>query len=332
MIISRTPFRISFFGGGSDYPSYSREYGGSVLNTSINKYCYVTCRYLPPFFDHKYRIRYTKREETQTINEIQHPSVRACLNHLKFSEGIEVLHTSDIPAMSGIGSSSSFTVGLLKTLNALKGKMLTKRELCMEAIKIEQDVLKEHVGSQDQTVAAFGGFNRIDFSGDRKILVSPITINSKRIENLKSHLMLFFTGFSRISSHIAKEQIEQTSSIIKEISRLKSMVDDAMTILNCSTEPLNSFGELLHESWLLKKSLTTKISTPEVDNIYETARHAGAIGGKLCGAGGGGFMLLFVPPEKQPRVREVLKDLVNVPFDFEDLGSQIVYNTAISKD
>ncbi|MCM8530431.1 MAG: hypothetical protein NE330_04655 [Lentisphaeraceae bacterium] len=331
MIISRTPFRISFFGGGSDYPAFYQEHDGSVLNTSINKYCYLTCRYLPPFFEHKFRIRYTRREETQIIDEIQHPSVRACLNHLNFGQGVEILHTSDIPAMSGIGSSSSFTVGLLKALHALQNRMRTKEELCNEALTIEQDILKENVGSQDQVAAAFGGLNRIDFSGKRTINVSPMTISSDKVKHLQNHLMLFFTGFSRIASHIAQEQIECTPHKTSEISTLKQMVDQAVDILSSKNIPLNDFGELLHESWLLKKSLTSKITTPEIDAIYETAKRSGAIGGKLCGAGGGGFMLLFVPPEKQLHVKVALKQLIHVPFDFEELGSQIIYQKATEK-
>jgi len=327
MIITRTPFRISFFGGGSDYPNFFREHGGSVLSTSIDKYCYLTCRYLPPFFDHKYRVRYTRREETQTIDEIQHPSVRACLKHLNFTKGVEVLHTSDLPAMSGIGSSSAFTVGLLKSLHAMKGRTLTKKELCLEALEIEQDHLKEHVGSQDQAVASFGGFNRIDFSEKRKINVLPMNIDASKLEHLQDHLMLFFTGFSRIAAHIAQEQIDQTPFKIRELSMMKEMVDEATEILKFSS--FIDFGKLLHESWMLKKSLTSKISTPEIDSLYETARRAGAVGGKLCGAGGGGFMLLFVQPEKQKQVKKALKKLVEVPFRFEDLGSQFIHNSPV---
>jgi D-glycero-alpha-D-manno-heptose-7-phosphate kinase len=328
MIITRTPFRISFFGGGTDYPVYYKENGGVVLSTTINKYCYITCRYLPPFFNHKFRIRYTKKEETQTIDEIQHPSVRECLKFLRISKGIEMLHTGDIPAMSGIGSSSAFTVGLLNSLCALEGKMITKRNLAFDAIHVEQELIGENVGSQDQVAAAFGGFNRIEFGGSEGVFVQPITITQEKLDYLQSSLLFYFTHYSRNASEIAAEQIKETSKKLKELHEMRKMADEAINILNSNHAPIDDFGRLLHESWMLKKELTNKISNDNIDKIYQVARSAGALGGKLCGAGGGGFMLLFVPPENQPKVKEALKDLLLVPFRFENLGSHVIFYSA----
>lgn len=325
MIITRTPFRLSFFGGGTDYPTFYRDHGGSVLSTTINKYCYITCRYLPPFFDHIYRIRYTKREETNGIDEIQHPSARECLRFLQVTEGVEIVHTSDIPAMSGIGSSSSFTVGLLNALYALKGKMVTKRRLAHEAIYVEQKMIEEHVGSQDQVAAAFGGFNKIEFCGEGDIFVRPITLTKDRLQRLQNYFLLCFTGFSRMASEIAKEQVKNTPGKIKELREMHGMVDEAIASLNGGGESLEDFGKLMHESWMLKRGLTSMISNSDIDRIYETARRAGAIGGKVCGAGGGGFMLFFASPEKHSQIKEALKDLLFVPFRLETLGTHVIY-------
>ena len=324
MIISKTPFRISFFGGGTDYPVWYRENQGAVLSTTIDKYCYITIRYLPPFFPHKHRIVYSKIEMVNDINEILHPAVRATLQFLNIDKGIEIHHDGDLPAKTGLGSSSSFTVGLLNSLYALKGVIPSKLQVAKEAIHIERDILKENVGAQDQVAAAFGGFNKINFNGKDEIKVEPITIKKERMEELDNHLMLFFTGFSRIASDIAKSQIENTPNKKRELSLMRQMVDEAIKILNEKGD-IKDFGKLLHEAWLLKKSLTDKISTPEIDNIYEKALEAGALGGKLLGAGGGGFMVLFVPPENQPGVREKLKNLLEVNFNFENEGSQIIY-------
>jgi D-glycero-alpha-D-manno-heptose-7-phosphate kinase len=325
MIISRTPFRISFFGGGTDYPVWYKEHGGAVLATSINKYCYITCRYLPPFFEHKYRIVYSKSELTQTISEIQHPSARETLNFMDINHGVEIHHDADLPARTGLGSSSAFTVCLLNALYALKGKMVTKRRLALDAIHIEQERIKENVGSQDQTIAAFGGFNKIEFGGEQEIQVQPITLNYRKSQLLQNHLMLFFTGFSRTASEIAGEQIKQTPNKKNELNKMLEMVEDAMCSLNGSYSDITDFGRLLHESWMIKRSLTNKITTPQIDRIYEDALKAGALGGKLLGAGGGGFILFFVEPEFQPKVKEKLKNLLYVPFKFENLGSQIIY-------
>lgn len=326
MIITRTPFRISFFGGGTDYPIFYKEHGGAVLSTTINKYCYITCRYLPPFFDYKFRIRYTNREETQTIGEIVHPSVRECLKYMGIERGVEIVHSSDIPAMSGIGSSSSFTVGLLNALYALKGEVVTKRRLAFDAIHVEQNMIGEPVGSQDQTAAAFGGFNRIEFGGRKEgVFVQTIPINGEKLEYLQNCLLFYFAGFPRYASEVAKEQIKQTPKKVKELTMMKEMVDEAINILNGPVERFHEFGQLLHESWMLKRGLTKFISNDSIDGIYQAAIDAGAIGGKLCGAGAGGFITLFVPPEKQERVKDKLKDLLLVPIRFENLGSHLIF-------
>jgi D-glycero-alpha-D-manno-heptose-7-phosphate kinase len=326
MIITRTPFRISFFGGGTDYPAFYTEHGGAVLSTTINKYCYITCRYLPPFFNYKYRIRYTNREEVGEIDEIKHPSVRECLRYMELDGGVDIVHSGDIPAMSGIGSSSAFTVGLLNALYALKGEVVTKRRLAFDAIHVEQNMIGEPVGSQDQTAAAFGGFNRIEFGGKNDgHFVQTIPLNKEKLQYLQECLLFYFTGFSRYASEISQEHIAQIPQKIKELNLMKEMVDEAINILNGPIEGFNDFGKLLHESWMVKKSLTKLISTGSIDDIYKAAIKAGATGGKLCGAGAGGFMLLFVPPEMQDNVKAKLKDFLLVPFLFENLGSHVIF-------
>jgi len=326
MIITRTPFRISFFGGGSDYPVYYQEHGGEVLNTTINQYCYITCRYLPPFFDYKYRIRYSKSELTNTIDEIEHPSVRECLRFCGIEHGVEIVHTSDIPAMSGIGSSSSFTVGLLQALYALKGEMVTKRRLALDAIHVEQNIIQESVGSQDQTAAAFGGFNHIEFGGRNDgIFVQPVILPPEKLRYLQDNLLFYFTGFSRYSSEIAAEQVLNTQQKLSELRRMREMVPEALDILKGPSRGYHEFGRLLHESWMLKRGLTELISNRKIDDIYEVAIQAGALGGKLCGAGGGGFFLFYIPPEKQAQVKEALRHLLLVPMRFENLAAHIVF-------
>lgn len=324
MIISRTPFRISFFGGGTDYPVWYRENGGAVLGTTIDKYCYITCRYLPPFFEHKHRIVYSQIENVRSIKEIHHPAAREILRFMEITEGLEVHHDGDLPARTGLGSSSSFTVGFLHALYALKGVMPSKIQLAQDAIHIEQNILKENVGSQDQTLAAFGGFNKIRFGQEPGIDVQPVTIKAERLELLQDHLMLFFTGFSRTASEIAAEQIKETPNKRRELTEMCRMVDEAVNILNGSND-LEDFGKLIHESWQLKRSLTSKISTPYIDYVYDAALRAGATGGKLLGAGGAGFILFFAKPEIRSKVKESLSGLLNVPFRFEDSGSQIIF-------
>jgi D-glycero-alpha-D-manno-heptose-7-phosphate kinase len=324
MIISRTPFRMSFFGGGTDYPVWFREHGGAVLATTINKYCYITCRYLPPFFSHSSRIVWSKIELVKTREEIQHPAVREALAFLGINAGVELHHEGDLPARAGLGSSSAFMVGVLNALYGLRGMMVGKSQLAREAIDLEQDRLKEHVGCQDQVMAAFGGFNRIDFWGERDFRVSPIMMDAERLQLLARHLMLVFTGHVRTASLIAAEQISATPHKTRELRVMRQMVDEAIAILSGSGD-LRDFGSLLHESWQLKRSLSDNISTPLVDEIYATACDAGCLGGKLLGAGGGGFLLLFARPEDQPRVKSALGELLQVPFAFESAGSHIIF-------
>jgi len=331
MVISKTPFRMSFFGGGTDYPVWYREHPGAVLSTTIDKCCFITIRHLPPFFDYKYRVRYTHREETQTIEQIQHPSVRRCLEFLNgdgyFDEGLEILHHSDLPASTGLGTSSAFTVGLLHALYALKGRIVSKRQLFQDAIYVEQELIEESVGSQDQVAAACGGFNKISF-GDT-IVVEPVTLHAGRLRQLQDCLLLFFTGFSRIASEVAKVQIQKTPEKKPELSKMYQLVEDAEKILASDCE-LIEFGKLLHETWLLKRSLTDKISNSHIDSIYETALQAGAVGGKLLGAGSGGCMLFYVPQDRQDSVKKALGDLLLIPFAFEKQGSEIIYYDPIN--
>lgn len=324
MIITRTPFRISFFGGGTDYPPWYREHGGAVLATTIDKYCYITCRRLPPFFEHKHRIVYSHIENVRQIDEIQHPAVRAVLSWAEVEDGLEIHHDGDLPARSGLGSSSSFTVGLLHALQGLRGQMANKASLAKDAIHVEQNVIGENVGSQDQISAAYGGFNRIEFHRNDSFDVSPVILPPHRREELHDHLMLCFTGFSRIASEVAKSKIDNLKNRVNELNHMRDMVDEAITLLQDVREPIDAFGRLLGASWQYKRSLSDRVSTPEIDQIYETAIDAGASGGKILGAGGGGFLLLFAKPERQAAIRERLNKLIHVPFHFEDSGSRVV--------
>ena len=324
MIVTRTPFRISFFGGGTDYPAWYREHGGVVLATTIDKYCYISCRHLPPFFEHKHRIVYSKIENVRNIAEIEHPAVRAVLGWAGCERGLEIHHDGDLPARSGLGSSSSFTVGLVNALCALEGRYISKEDLARKAIDIEQNVIGENVGSQDQISASFGGFNRIEFRQNDTFQVSPIILSKTRIDELQDSLMLFFTGFSRIASEIAKSKIDNFKNRAAELGRMGEMVDDAIAILQGAQTPIEEFGKLLDQSWRYKRGLSDKVSTPEIDEIYEEALKAGATGGKILGAGGGGFLLLSVKPELQQQVRSRLAHLINVPFRFENSGSRVV--------
>ena len=325
MIISRTPFRVSFFGGGTDYPAWYREHGGAVLSATINKYCYITCRYLPPFHAFKYLIRYYKREEAQTIDEIQHPAVRACLKFLELDGGVDIVHHADVPARSGLGSSSTFTVGLLHALYALKHEMPSKRQLAVNAIHVEQDLINESVGSQDQTSAAFGGLNRVDFGGMHEILVKPLILPPEKLESLQQHIMLFFTGQARTASEIAKVQIENIPNKKTDLRQMMQLTDQAEAALLDKRDRVEDFGRLLHEQWQIKRGMSSQITNSDIDAIYQAGMKAGALGGKLLGAGGGGFMMFFAPPERQPAIKAALKSLLHVPVAFDHLGSQIVY-------
>jgi D-glycero-alpha-D-manno-heptose-7-phosphate kinase len=327
MIICQTPFRISFFGGGTDYPASYRKHGGAVLSTTINKYGYITCRRLPPFFEHKHRIVYSKIENVRSTEEIDHPAVRTVFKYLGIEEGLEIHYDGDLPARSGLGSSSSFTVGLLNTLYAMKGKLKSKKELAEETIYVEQELVKETVGSQDQIAAAYGGFNRIDFQANGAFDVTPMVIPRLRSQLLNEHLMLFFTGFSRIAETIAKSKVDNFESREKHLLRMKAMVDEAQKIIQSSDGSLDDFGKMLHEGWELKKELSDKVSNDDIDAIYQAGINNGAHGGKILGAGGGGFILFYARPEVQPAIRKALHKLIEVDFKFEYGGSKIIlYN------
>jgi D-glycero-alpha-D-manno-heptose-7-phosphate kinase len=309
MIICRTPFRISFFGGGTDYPSWYRAHGGAVLAATIDKYSYLTCRYLPPFFEHHSRIVYRKIETCLTIDEIGHPAVREALRLLRIDRGIELHHDGDLPARSGMGSSSAFTVGLL---------------LVAQSLHLEQDVLKETVGSQDQVMAAYGGLRHVTFRQDGDIAANPVVLPPERTAELKLHLMLFYTGIARTAADVARSYVVGIESRARQLSIMKELVEESIEVL-ASGRDIRAFGDLLDEAWQAKRSLSAAVSNGEVDDMYERARSVGAIGGKLTGAGGGGFLLLFVPPEHQPAVSEALHGRLHVPFEFESAGSQIIF-------
>jgi D-glycero-alpha-D-manno-heptose-7-phosphate kinase len=323
MIITKTPFRMSFFGGGTDYPGFYKEHGGAVLSTTFDKYCYVTVRHLPRFFDYANQITYAKIERTKRVEDIEHPAVREAMKYLDMHE-LRVVYEADLPARSGIGSSSSFAVGLLNAFYALKGKYVDKRKLADDAIYLERVLCNEKGGVQDQIAASFGGLNRIDFD-EHGYRVSPVVINDERKKQLNNNLMLFFTGFSRFSSDVADAQEKATKDKTAELLHMKSLVDDAQKILTDKSADLNDFGRMLDETWKLKRGITSKISTNAIDELYATACNAGALGGKLLGAGGGGFLLMYVEPDAQDSVRKALSNLLYVPFEFENAGTSILY-------
>jgi D-glycero-alpha-D-manno-heptose-7-phosphate kinase len=324
MIITSTPLRISFFGGGTDYPVWYRQYGGAVLSTTIDKCCYITCRRLPPFFEYHSRISYSKIENVSRNDVIQHPSVRACLQLVGIEEGVEIHHVADLPARSGLGTSSAFTVGMLLGLYALRNQMRDRHALAMEAIHVEQELLQEAVGAQDQVSAAYGGFNRINFEIDGSINVRRMLTSPERLKELEQHLALYFTGFSRFASEIAQEQLRVTAQKKRELYTMLQLVNEAEGIITNPNRSFHEFGQLLHESWQIKRSLTQKISNASIDEIYEAGLSAGALGGKLLGAGGGGFMLFFIPPDRREALRLRLRKLLCVPFAFSTQGSHVV--------
>jgi D-glycero-alpha-D-manno-heptose-7-phosphate kinase len=324
MIISRTPYRISFLGGGTDYPAWFRQHGGAVIAATIDKYCYLTCRYLPPFFEHRTRIVYSKIEAVQSVEEIGHSAVREILKFMHVERGVEIHHDGDLPARSGMGSSSSFTVGLLHALHALKGRMVNKHQLAMEGIHVEQECLKETVGSQDQVMAAYGGLNHVQFLASGEIAVRPLIMPVERISLLNKHIMLFYTGIKRTASTIADTYANDVKPRRRQLRILLDLVKEGLSILS-GDQDLGGFGELLHEAWSIKRSLSQSVSNSSVDEIYQAARTAGATGGKLLGAGGGGFIVFFAPPETQDAIRERLKGLICVPCQFEFNGSQIIF-------
>ena len=315
---------MSFFGGGTDYPAWYRENGGAVLVTTIDKYCYISVRELPPFFDHRFRIVYSIVENVKEIDEIQHPAVRAVLSRLGVTRGLEIHHDGDLPARSGLGSSSAFTVGLLSAIAALEGRHSSKDSLANEAIHVEQCMLREAVGVQDQISTAFGGFNHITMRSDGTFQVNPVILPPERLGALQDHLMLVFTGVSRIAADVAKAQLDNLKHRQKELRMVQEMVDEAIAILTSPATDLVEFGHLLHRVWMIKRTLSSQVSNSKVDALYDAALRAGAVGGKLLGAGGGGFMLLFVRPEDRARVVAALPDHITVPIRFESAGSRIV--------
>jgi D-glycero-alpha-D-manno-heptose-7-phosphate kinase len=324
MIISRTPFRISLFGGGTDYPDWYREYGGAVVGAAIDKYCYISVRRLPPFFEHRTRIVYSKVETVREVSEISHPSVRAVLSDMGLEQGLEIHHDADVPHRSGLGTSSSFAVGLINALHAFQNRMIAKRELGRAAIRIEQEILGENVGCQDQLWAAYGGLNRIDFLPDDTFTVTPVILPLGRRTELCNSMMLFFTGFARCASDVAREQLGNMGRRTCQLRAIRDLVEAAIDILIDPNRPLRELGALLHESWKLKRELSNSVSNALIDEIYQAGLDSGAIGGKLLGAGGGGFMVFLVDPENRERVRQRLKKLIHVSIGFDNDGSRIV--------
>ncbi len=325
MLISRTPFRISFFGGGTDYPKWYIKNGGAILSTSINKYCYITCRNLPKFFEYKNRIVYSKIENTNTYKEIQHPVVRETLKWMNINN-ISIHHEGDLPANCGLGSSSAFTVGLLNSLYNLQDHKVNTLKLIKDAIYIEKDALNESVGIQDQIAVAQGGMNKIKINKDGSFFSEKINLSDKKRQILESRLMMFYTEISRYSSSIASNTIERIYDHEDNYMALADMVEKGFRIIK-GNRSLDDLGFLLDEAWRIKKQLSPLISSPVIDEIYNKAIKAGALGGKILGAGGGGFILFYALESKQEMIKEALKDLLYVPFRFEDQGSKIIYNS-----
>lgn len=323
MIITKTPFRMSFFGGGTDMPAFFNEHGGAVLSTTFDKYCYVTVRHLPPFFDYTSELVYSRIERVDSIEKIEHPLVRNCIKFLDMHE-LRVNYESDLPARTGLGTSSSFAVGLLNAFYALKGKYASKKQLADEAIYVERELCKESGGWQDQIAAAFGGFNRIDFK-DNGYKVSPINISPGRKQRLNENLLLFFTGFSRFSSEIQKSTEAAIKDKTAQLKEMLALVNEAQEVLVNDKSDLDDFGRLLDTTWSLKRQTGAKISTGSIDELYEKGIKAGALGGKLLGAGGGGFLVFYVQPEKRQAVLAAMRDLLHVPFAFENGGTQVLY-------
>ncbi len=328
MIISKTPVRISLFGGGTDYPDYFKRDKGAVLGTTINKYIYLSVNKLSSFFDYKIKVSYSLSEKVESIEDIQHPSIRECLKYKEMTQGLDIHHFADLPARTGLGSSSSFTVGLLNAIHKLQDHKASKEILAKEALHIEQNLICERVGSQDQVHAAYGGLNIIEFNQDGH-QVTPLDISQEKQELIENSLLLFYTGINRYANDILEEQIKNTKAGSKDafLKRMYEMVYEAKEIiLNLDgPELIQKLGSLLHKSWEHKKRLSSKISNNSIDNYYSLAKDAGAIGGKLCGAGHGGFLLLMVPSKKQDQVRHSLQDLLEVDFKFDREGSQIIY-------
>lgn len=329
MIISKTPFRMSFFGGGTDFEGFYKEYGGAVISSTFDKYCMVSVGHLPRFFDYSNQLTYSKIERTKTVDEIEHPAVRNAMKYLDMHE-LRIDYEADLPARSGLGTSSSFAVGMLNAFYALKGKYADKKKLAEDAIYLERVLCKESGGVQDQIAAAYGGLNRIDFY-DGGFSVNPIIISSERKKTLNDNLMLFFTGFSRFSSNISQAHEKGIKDKISELKEMYKLVDEAQNLL-VSKSDINEFGRLLDYSWKIKRGFTDSVSTDSIDEMYKKAISAGALGGKLLGAGGGGFILFYVEKDKQSVVRKALSDYLYIPFEFENDGTKIIYYQAEDYD
>ena len=323
MIITKTPFRMSFFGGGTDMESFFKENGGSVLSTTFDKYCYVNVRHLPRFFDYSTELSYSKTERVTNIDDIEHPAIRNAMKMLDMHE-IRLTYEADLPARSGLGTSSSFAVGMLNAFYALKGKYASKKQLADEAIYLERVLCNEAGGWQDQIAASFGGFIRIDFNADG-YTVHPVIVSPERKQQLNNNLMMFFTGFTRFSSEIQKANKLDDESKTKQLKQMLTLVDEAESILTDHSKDLDDFGRLLDVTWKLKRQTGKSVSTSNIDNLYDKGISAGALGGKLLGAGGGGFLVFYVTPEKQAAVKEAMEDLLYIPFKFEDSGTQVIY-------
>ena len=326
MIITKTPFRMSFFGGGTDMESFFREYGGAVLSTTFDKYCYVNVRHLPRFFDWKNELSYSKTERVVDVDDIEHPAIRNAMKMLDMHE-IRLMYEADLPARSGLGTSSSFAVGMLNAFYALKGKYADKKKLADEAIYLERELCQEAGGWQDQIAASFGGMNRIEFNKDGTYDVRPIIIHPDRKKLLNDNLLMFFTGFTRFSSDMQKANKAGYDEKIKQLQEMHKLVDEAETILEDKHSDLDDFGKLLDKTWRLKRQTGGAITTDSIDGLYEKGIAAGALGGKLLGAGGGGFLLFYAQPEKKNAVMDAMQELLYVPFHFEDGGTQVVHYT-----
>ncbi|MCL2319026.1 MAG: hypothetical protein FWC45_02995 [Treponema sp.] len=324
MVITQTPFRISFFGGGTDFPGFYKEHGGAVISTTFDKYCYVTVRHLPRFFDYSTELSYSITERVTSVDDIKHPAIREAMKHLDMHE-IRLTYEADLPARSGLGTSSAFAVGMLNAFYALKGKYADKRKLADNAIYLERTLCNESGGIQDQIAVSFGGFNRIEFNSDG-YKVNPVIISSERKSQLNDNLMLFFTRFPRFSSDIQTSVQKALKDKTGELLEILSLVDEGEKILTSKCD-LNDFGRLLNHTWKLKRGITSEISTDYIDDIYNKALQAGALGGKLLGAGGGGFLLFYAEADKKSSVRKALENLLYVPFQFENTGTQVIHYT-----
>ncbi len=326
MIVSRTPFRISFFGGGTDFPVWYNKHGGSVISSTIDKYCYINLRKLPPFFNHKYSIRYKESEIVNSINQIKHPSVKHCFKtFIKKGECLELVHHADLPDRSGIGSSSSFTVGLLNCIFSYKNKKISKHNLALSAINIEQNKIKENVGSQDQIIASYGGLNKISFS-KKKITINKILMKDSSFKEFNDSLVLFFTGFSRNSSDVTKYYLKNMKNNKSKLLEISQITNEAFNIFQSKKINIEKIGFYLNESWKLKRNLSSKVTNELIDKMYQNGIDNGAYGGKLLGAGSGGFICFLVDPSEKKKFISRFKNILHIPINLENSGSKIIYN------